>query len=46
MNTLIETLRYFILITCELIVLFMFISTVVEMILMYIPEKKDSPKTF
>lgn len=40
MNTLIETLRYFVLITIELIVLFLFISALVEIILMYVPEAK------
>lgn len=40
MNTLIETLRYFVLITIELIALFMFISALVEIILMYVPEEK------
>lgn len=40
MNTLIETLQYFILITVELIALFMFISALVEIILMYVPEEK------
>lgn len=40
MNTLIETLQYFVFITMELIALFMLISAVVEIILMYIPEEK------
>lgn len=40
MNTLIETLQYFVLITIELIALFMFISALVEIILMYVPEEK------
>lgn len=40
MNTLIETLQYFVLITIELIVLFLFISALVEIILMYVPEEK------
>lgn len=40
MNTLIETLRYFVLITIELIALFLFISALVEIILMYVPEEK------
>lgn len=40
MNTFIETLQYFVLITMELIVLFMFISALVEIILMYVPEEK------
>ena len=40
MNTLIDTLRYFALITIELIALFVFISALVEIILMYVPEEK------
>lgn len=40
MNTLIDTLRYFVLITIDLIVLFVFISALVEIILMYVPEEK------
>lgn len=40
MNTLIDTLRYFVLITIELIVLFVFISALAEIILMYVPEEK------
>lgn len=40
MNTLIDTLRYFVLITIELIALFVFISALVEIILMYVPEEK------
>lgn len=44
MNTLIETLQYFVLITFELIALFMFISALVEIILMYIPEEKIRKK--
>mgnify|MGYP000261735148 FL=1 len=40
MNTLIGTLRYFVLITIELIALFVFISALVEIILMYVPEEK------
>ena len=40
MNTLIGTLQYFVLITLELIALFMFISALVEIILMYVPEAK------
>ncbi|HJC79216.1 MAG TPA: permease [Candidatus Alistipes merdipullorum] len=40
MNTLIDTLRYFVLITIELIVLFVFIGALVEIILMYVPEEK------
>ena len=44
MNTLIETLRYFVLITIELIALFLFISALVEFILMYVPEEKIRKK--
>ena len=40
MNTLIETLKYFVFITLELIVLFLLISAAVEIILMYIPQEK------
>jgi len=40
MNTLIETLEYFVFITAELIALFLFISAAVEIILMYIPQEK------
>lgn len=40
MNTLVETLKYFALITVELIALFLAISAVVEIILMYIPQEK------
>ncbi len=40
MNTLVETLEYFVFITFELIALFMFISAAVEIILMYIPQEK------
>lgn len=44
MNTLIETLQYFVLITIELIALFLFISALVEIILMYVPEEKIRKK--
>ncbi len=44
MNTLIETLRYFVLITIELIALFLFISALLEFILMYVPEEKIRKK--
>lgn len=44
MNTLIETLQYFVLITLELIALFVFISALVEVILMYVPEEKIRKK--
>mgnify|MGYP006949503206 CR=1 FL=1 len=40
MNTLLDTLQYFVFITIELIALFMLISAAVEIILMYIPEEK------
>lgn len=40
MNTLLETLRYFVLITVELIALFLLISALVEIILMYVPKEK------
>lgn len=40
MNTLLDTLQYFAFITIELIVLFMAISALVEIILMYIPAEK------
>lgn len=40
MNTLIETLGYFVFITFELIALFLLISATVEIILMYIPQEK------
>lgn len=44
MNTLIETIQYFVLITIELVALFMLISALVEIILMYIPEEKTRQK--
>lgn len=44
MNTLHETLRYFVLITVELIALFLLISALVEIILMYVPEEKIRKK--
>lgn len=40
MNTLIETIKYFIIITAELAVLFLGISTIVALILMYLPQEK------
>lgn len=40
MNTFINTIRYFFTITAELTVLFMGISTIVALILMYIPQEK------
>lgn len=39
MNTLLDTLQYFVLITLELIALFILISGIVEIILMYIPQE-------
>lgn len=44
MNTLLETLRYFVLITVELIAWFLLISALVEIILMYVPEEKIRKK--
>lgn len=41
MNTLIETLEYFVVITAELIALFLLISMAVEIILMYIPQDRS-----
>ena len=40
MNTLIDTIQYFLLITAELTVLFLGISTIVAMLLMYMPREK------
>ena len=40
MNTLIETVKYFIVISAELTVLFLGISTVVAFVLMYLPQEK------
>lgn len=40
MNTLLDTLQYFVLITLELIALFLIISAIVEIILMYIPAER------
>lgn len=42
MNTLLDTLWYFCCITVELVVLFIVITALVEIILMYIPQKKIS----
>lgn len=39
MNTLLDTLQYFVIITLELIALFMLISAIVEIVLMYIPQE-------
>ncbi len=44
MNTLLDTLWYFCCITVELVVLFIVITALVEIILMYIPQKKISKK--
>lgn len=44
MNTLIETIKYFLFISVELLVLFMLISMIVEIILMYIPAEKIQKK--
>ena len=40
MNTLVEAFKYFITITAELTVLFLGISTIVALILMYLPQEK------
>ena len=40
MNTLMETVKYFIFITTELTVLFLGISTLVALMLMYVPQEK------
>lgn len=40
MNTLIDIIKYFIIITAELTVLFLGVSTVVALILMYLPQEK------
>ena len=40
MNTILDTLQYFVIITIELIVLFVLITAIVEFILMYISEDK------
>lgn len=44
MNTLLDTLCYFCYITVELVVLFIVITALVEIILMYIPQEKISTK--
>lgn len=44
MNTLLDTLWYFCYITVELVVLFIVITAIVEIILMYIPQEKISNK--
>lgn len=40
MNTLIDTLKYFLIITAELTVLFVGVSTIVALLLMYLPDEK------
>lgn len=40
MNTLLETVKYFFIITAELAVLFLGISTIVALLLMYLPQEK------
>lgn len=40
MNSLIESIRFFILITAELAVLFIGVSTIVALLLMYLPQEK------
>lgn len=40
MNTLTETLEFFLFITIELVVLFILITGIVELVLMYIPQEK------
>lgn len=40
MNTLIDTIGYFLFITAELTVLFLAISTIVALVLMYVPQEK------
>ena len=40
MNTFIDTLKYFFMITAELVVLFIGISTIVALLLMYLPQEK------
>lgn len=40
MNTFVETLKYFCIITIELIALFLVISTIVNIFLMYLPKEK------
>ena len=44
MNTILDTIWYFFYITIELIVLFILITALVEIILMYIPQEKISKK--
>lgn len=40
MNTLVDTMKYFIIITAELMVLFLGISIIVALLLMYLPKEK------
>ena len=40
MNTLIETIKYFLIITAELTALFLGISTIVALVIMYLPQDK------
>jgi len=40
LNTFIETMKYFLIITAELTVLFLGISTIVALVLMYLPQEK------
>lgn len=44
MNTLLDTLWYFCYITVELVLLFIVITALVEIILMYIPQEKSVRK--
>lgn len=44
MNTVVQTLEYFVFITFELVALFLLISAAVEIVLMYIPESKIRAK--
>lgn len=44
MNTLLVTLKYFVTITIELVVLFILISAIIDLILQYIPEEKIQKK--
>ena len=44
MNTLFDTFWYFCYITVELVVLFIVITALVEIILMYIPQEKSARK--
>lgn len=44
MNTVLVTLKYFVTITIELVVLFILISAIIDLILQYIPEEKIRKK--